>query len=324
MVPGLVLVFLITAAAYGLRQIPGMAAMSPMITAIFVGILFANLTTVPAVALPGIALCGKKLLRMSVALLGLQLTLGQVANVGIAGMSALCALVVATYGFTLLAGRMLGVDSGLVRLLAAGTSICGASAVAAANAVEKARDEDVSYAIACVTLFGTLAMLLYPLAASLLGLSGEQYGFWTGASVHEVAQVVAAGFSQGEAAGEYSVIVKLSRVLLLAPMLIGVTLLARRHMKSDTASLSAVPIVPGFVLCFILAIVLNSFGLIPDAVRQPVVAVTPVLLTAALSALGLGTRYGSLKAQGLRPLVLAAMATFFIAFGGLALTELLG
>lgn len=236
----------VTAAAYGLRQVPGLSTFSPMISAIFIGMLYANFTTVPAPALPGIRLCGKKLLRLAVALLGFQLTIWQVASLGVSGMAALCALVAGTYAFVLLAGRLLGVDARLTRLLEAGTSICGASAVAAANSLEGSRDEDVSYAVASVTLFGTVAMLLYPVIGVALGLDDRQYGFWIGGAVHEVAQVVAAGFQHGTEAGEFSVVVKLSRVLLLAPVLITASVLLSRGASPGTVRGGLTTFVPVF------------------------------------------------------------------------------
>ncbi|MHA6732256.1 YeiH family protein [Devosia sp. A369] len=324
LVPGITLVAIVTAAAYGLRQVPGMSSISPMISAIFIGMLFANFTTVPTLALPGVALFGKKALRLAVALLGLQLTIGQVMEVGVAGMAVLAVLVAGTYGLTLALARPLGVDAGLARLLAAGTAICGASAVAAANAVQKGSDEDVSYAVATVTLFGTLAMLLYPLLGSLMGLEANAYGFWIGSSVHEVAQVVAAGFQAGTEAGEHSVVVKLSRVLLLAPLLITMSVLLNRGSSAKGGSLSPAQILPVFVVGFMLCMLANSFNLVPGVIRDVLVQLTPILLTAALGALGLGTRFTALREKGVRPLVLAAAASAFIATASLVLMPWVG
>lgn len=293
-----------------------------MSAAIFLGIIFANLTSVPHAALPGIEVLGKKMLRLAVALLGLQLTLEQVAEVGASGVFVLVVVITATYGFTVGVGWILGVHSSLSRLLAAGTSICGASAIAAVNGIEKGRDEHVAYAVACITLFGTIAMVIYPLAAQTLSLGSLDYGFWTGASVHEVAQVAAAGFQQGEEAGEFGIVVKLSRVLLLAPLLIVIGLLARRQAWNRRTSLTAGQMFPVFVAGFIVAMLANSVGIIPAMVNDVFVQVTPVMLTAALGALGLGTRFSALKAQGLRPILLAGLATLFISSASLMLLPL--
>lgn len=324
MMPGITLVLIITAAAYGIRALPLVSALSPMIGAIVVGILFANITTVPSNATLGISLVGKRMLRIAVALLGLQLTLSQVFEIGLAGMLGLAILVAGTYAATLLLARVMGVERPLARLIAAGTSICGASAVAAASAVDKTGDDDVAYAVACVTLFGTISMIVYPLLGSFLDLNPRAYAFWTGASIHEVAQVVAAGFQFGDASGEFSVVVKLSRVLLLAPLLIVVGVLLARRNHTSGPSIKLTQAVPPFVAAFILLMLLNSAGVVPDTVRAGISQLTPVILTAALAALGLGTRFASLQAKGMRPMLLAAFATVVIALGGLAVASVLG
>lgn len=310
--PGFTLVAIVTAAAYGLRQVPGLSALSPMITAIFIGLAFSSFTTVPAAAKPGVALFGKSLLRLAIVLLGVQLTLGQLGEVGVVRMLTVCVLVAATFLAALLLGRLLGINPGLARLLAAGTSICGASAIAAANAVQRTNDEDVAYAVACVTIFGTVAMLAYPLLGQTAGLSSADYGFWVGSSVHEVAQVVAAGFQHGDAAGEQGVVVKLSRVILLAPLLIGMSVLSAGRTRGAAGKMTFSQIVPTFVIGFVLCMILNTLDLIPAHLKALIVNITPIMLTAALGALGLGTNFGAVKARGARPLLVAALASVFI------------
>lgn len=318
-VPGLTLVATITAAAYGLRQVPGLSGLSPMISAIFIGIAFSSFTTVPAAAGPGVAFFGKGMLRLAIVLLGFQLTLGQLAEVGLVRMLALCALVAATFLATVGLGRLLGVNPGLARLLAAGTSICGASAIAAANAVHRTDDEDVAYAVACITVFGTAAMLAYPLLGQLAGLSPVDYGFWVGSSIHEVAQVVAAGFQHGDVAGEQGVVVKLSRVVLLAPLLIAMSVLTADRSGGVSGKLAFSQIVPTFVIGFVLCMAINTLGLVPAPLKAAIVAITPIMLAAALGALGLGTRFSAVRARGMRPLLLAALASVFISAASLAL-----
>ena len=120
-------------------------------------------------------------------------------------------------------------------MIAAGTSICGASAVIATNTVTKAHDEDVAYAVACVTVFGSIAMFVYPLLPGLLHLDPHAFGLWSGASIHEIAQVVAAAFQDGQQAGEFGTIAKLSRVMMLAPVVIGLGLMAARRQRRASA-----------------------------------------------------------------------------------------
>src|ERR1700688_3688295 len=230
--PGLLLTSVVAASAYGLRQLPGMATFSPMILAILVGIAFHNLVGIPAIAKPGVAFSLRRLLRIAIILLGLQLTITQVIEVGGRGLGIIAATLVATFAFTVWMGKLLGVDRKLAQLIAAGTSICGASAVIATNTVTNAHDEDVAYAVACVTVFGSVAMFAYPLLPGLLHLDPHAFGLWTGASVHEIAQVVAAAFQDGQKAGEVGTVAKLSRVMLLAPIIIAIGLMARGASKN--------------------------------------------------------------------------------------------
>lgn len=314
--PGVVLVGLVAAAAFGLRGMQLFATVSPMMGAILIGILFNNMIGAPEHTRAGIAICGKRLLRLAVALLGFQLTIWQVSAIGIGGVAAIAAVLVATFAFTLWLGGLMGVDRGLSILIASGTSVCGASAIAAMNDVSKSRDEDVSYAIAAVTLFGTIAMFLYPLLMASLALSPQVFGFWTGVSVHEVAQVVAAAFQGGDAAGQVGVVVKLTRVIMLAPLILAVASMIGRRVSDATPGAVRQPI-PFFVVGFIGCMLLNSFITIPDAIRSSIVATTPILLTASLGAIGLGTSISRLRLHGLRPFLLAAAATLFIALAGL-------
>lgn len=321
-VPGIVLVAVITAAAYGLRGVHYLSVLSPMITSILIGMLVANTAGVPAAAKPGLALCGKRLLRAAVAMLGLQLTFTQIGQIGVMGVVAAAVALGSTFVFTLWLGKLFGIDRGLRYALAGGVSICGASAVAAVGSAVRAKDEDVSYAVACITIFGTIAMFLYPLMKGALAMDAMSYGQWIGLSVHEVAQVVGASFQGGVQDGEVAVITKLARVMMLAPMVICVSLIAMRRSTSDDGQTSAGSAVPFFIIAFAVLVVLNSLELVPDVVHSTAVTVTPILLSAALGALGLGTRFDQIKARGVRPLVLAGVSTLFIASVSLLLVRL--
>jgi uncharacterized integral membrane protein (TIGR00698 family) len=177
MVPGVALAAAIAVAAFLARSIPGVATFSPMILAILIGMVFRNVVGTPLAVRPGIAFSMKRLLRAAIFLLGFQLTLTQIASVGTSGMLIVATTLAATFLFTVLAGRVLGVDRKLTELIAAGTSICGASAIVAANTVTEAHDEDVAYAVACVTIFGSIAMFTYPLLSRALHLDPHAYDY---------------------------------------------------------------------------------------------------------------------------------------------------
>jgi uncharacterized integral membrane protein (TIGR00698 family) len=325
--PGLFLASMVAAAAYAIRQLPGMATFSPMILAIVIGIAFHNLVGTPTWAKPGVTFSMRRLLRIAIILLGLQLTIAQVIEVGGRGIGIIAATLLTTFAFTVWMGRLLGVDRKLAQLIAAGTSICGASAVIATNTVTNAHDEDVAYAVACVTVFGSVAMFAYPLLPGLLHLDPHAFGLWSGASIHEIAQVVAASFQDGQQAGEFGTIAKLSRVMLLAPMVIALGLMANRtNSKANpgTDASSVRPPMPWFVLGFVALVGINSVVSIPAEAKVWIVAVTTFLLSIALAAMGLETDIGKLAAKGFRPALLGALAFLFIASFSLGLIKLMG
>jgi len=323
LVPGIGLAAAIAVAAFLAREIPGVGTFSPMILAIVIGMAFHNLIGTPARARPGIAFSMKRLLRATIVLLGFQLTLTQVASVGGRGLLVIAATLAATFLLTIGAGRLLGVDRKLAELIAAGTSICGASAVIATNTVTDAHDEDVTYAIACVTIFGSVAMFAYPALPGLLHLDAPSYGLWCGSSIHEIAQVVAASFQNGQRAGEIGTLVKLARVMLLAPVVLALSVkkrFAAVHAKAKTAR----PPLPWFVLGFIALVAVNSAVTIPDSDRKIIATLTTFLLTIALAAMGLETDISKLYARGIRPAILGALAFLFIAAFSLLLIKIVG
>ena len=238
-IPGIVLVAMITAVAFSAHNVSGFALFSPMILAVVAGMVYSNVLGTPVHAKAGIAFSQKRLLRFAIVLLGFQLTLGQVVSIGASGVGIVALTLGATFVFTITLGRLIGVDAKLAQLIAAGTSICGASAIVATNIVTDARDEDVTYAVASITLFGTVAMLGFPLLAPVLGLDQHAFGLWAGASIHEVAQVIGAGFQNGTQSGEIATVAKLTRVAMLAPMVIALGLMARR--KSRRRSVGSAP-----------------------------------------------------------------------------------
>jgi uncharacterized integral membrane protein (TIGR00698 family) len=321
-VPGVLLAAIVAGGAVLLRMVPGLSAFSSMILAILIGMILHNVIGTPAVTKPGLIFCVKRLLRFAIVLLGLQLTVMQLAVVGLGGVATIVIAVGATFVFTLWLGRVLGVDAKLSRLIAAGTSICGASAVVAANAVTEAREEDVSYAVACITLFGTIAMFAYPLLDTVFPMLPRFYGIWVGASVHEVAQVVAAAFQGGQSAGEIGTITKLGRVLMLLPVVAVLGVFTSRERQDEpTGQGAGTSRFPWFVVGFAMMIVVNSLIAIPSNISVPISTFTTFLLTMALAAVGLETNIKKLWAKGLRPLVLGLAASLFISATALILVE---
>lgn len=323
--PGLLLAATIASAAFGLRSLAGVAVLSPMIVAIVIGMAFSNIVGLPANTAPGVAFAMRRILRFAIILLGFQITAQQAASVGATGLAVIAITLVATFAFTKWFGRLIGVDAGTAELIAAGTSVCGASAVIATNTITRAREEDVAYAVASVTIFGSIAMLAYPLLAAMLGLDDRSFGLWAGASIHEIAQVVAASFQGGQAAGEFGTIAKLSRVMMLAPLVMALAACAAHcPWKSARRETAGSTPLPWFVLGFVGLVVVNSVVDISPEVRKPVVTATLFLLSMALAAMGLVTDFARLKAKGPRPFILGAVSSLFIAALSLGLIKLMG
>jgi uncharacterized integral membrane protein (TIGR00698 family) len=311
--PGVALTFTIAVVAYGLRMIPGVATFSALILAILIGIAFHNVVGAPAICKAGIKFSMRRILRFAIILYGLQLTLAQVASVGIVGFLAVSATLAATFIFTVQAGKLIGVEPKLAELVGAGTAVCGAAAVVATNTVTEGSEEDVAYGVACVTAFGTIAMFLYPLLPQLLHLDARGYGLWSGSSIHEVAQVIAASLQNGQVSGDFALIAKLTRVALLAPLVLSLGFLRSRRRGENHASAPA----PWFVFGFLAVVIVNSLVTIPPQVKSGLIQATPFFLAMATAAMGLETDIRKLMAKGFRPFLLGGLAWVFV--GTLAL-----
>ena len=326
--PGLIAASLIAVLADCLRILPPLSVISPMMLAMLIGMTINNVAGQPSWMNAGILFSQRRLLRTAIVLLGLQLTFAEVVTLGTTGVVILATALASTFIFTVHAARFLRVEETLAKLIAAGTSVCGASAVVAANAIVGAKEEDVTYAVACVTIFGTFAMFLYPFLPELLHLNAREFGLWTGSSVHEIAQVAAASFQQGQVAGEMGTIAKLSRVMMLAPLVLAMDLLSRRDARGGTGQGRAeasrrAPGVPWFVLGFIGATCVNSIVTIPMGLKSNLMWLTTFLLTVALAAMGMHTDLASLRKRGFRPAMLGALASLFVGAFSLACIKLL-
>lgn len=308
-------------AATFLHTLPGISIFSPLILAILLGILVRNTVGIPKICQLGVSFSLKRILRLAIILLGLQLSLAQVIEIGSIGLFTVASTLIGTFVFTCWLGKRLGVSKKLSQLIAAGISICGASAVIATNVAVDSNDEDVAYAVAIVTVFGTTSMLLYPVLSDPLHLTSQAFGIWCGSSIHEVAQVIAAAFQNGHLSGQTATISKLSRVILLAPTVLTLGLLsARSTTRGQRLDLRKVPI-PWFVLCFVALILINSLNIFPEAPKAVVIQANQVLLAIYLAAIGLETNLYKLKQAGLKPFYLGAFSWLFISILSLGLIE---
>lgn len=305
---GLLVCVLVAVVAISINHV--VPTVSPLIIALVVGAIWTNVGTVPALLQPGVQFSAKRLLRSGIVLLGLQIAVADILGLGFGLIAVILVGTLGTFFFILYAGRRLGVSTDQRLLIAAGSSICGAAAVAGVDAAVNSKESEVLNAVAVITIFGSFSIGVVPLLSSWMGLSPTVSGAWAGASIHEVGQVIAAAGTLGGAALSAAAVVKLTRVLLLAPIVAGVSISRRR--QGIAVGSKHPPLMPLFVGGFILAVALRSTGMLPtDALAVGKFAST-ALLTAAMFALGTGVNFKGLVRSSGRILALGAMATVFI------------
>lgn len=325
--PGLLLTAAIAALALWLGTVPWLQAhgISALTLAIVIGIAVGN-TAYPALAprvAAGVGISKATVLRAGIVLYGLRLTVQDIGQVGAAGVLIDALVLCSTFALAWWLGtRVLGLERNTALLIGAGSSICGAAAVMAAEPVVKGRAEQVAIAVATVVMFGTLAMFLYPLLyrwgvhAGWMPLDDTGYGVFTGSTVHEVAQVVAAGRAVSQPAADAAVIAKMVRVMMLAPFLVGLSALLARGGNRGTGQRSAIA-VPWFAFGFIAMVGFNSLQLLPAGLVATLVELDTALLAMAMAALGLTTHASALRQAGPRPMLLAALLAAWLVGGGL-------
>ena len=294
---------------------------SPLLVAIILGAVVANVSPIPASLAPGIAIASKRVLRIGIVLLGLKISLQDIAGLGIGVIAVVVAVVTLGLLATVWIGKMMGVPRAQRLLIGCGFSICGAAAVAAVDGVTDSKDEDVATAVALVVLFGTIMIPVVPLLTTAMGLTENQGGLWAGASIHEVAQVVAAGGTIGSGALATAVIVKLARVVMLAPVMTVVGLQARRA-GTQAVDGKRPPLVPLFVVGFVIMVLVASTGLVPTPVQGVLESAQTWCLAIAMFGLGLGVKVKDMIKVGLKPVVLGVISTVIvasIALGGVLL-----
>lgn len=326
--PGLLTALVALALAFAIHAaVPALPAMT---LAVVLGLLAANLpfTAVWAAgrARPGLDFAGKHLMRGGIVLLGLKVGIAEVLGLGWASLLLITAVVLASFAGTYGISRLFRLPREASLLIATGFSICGASAIGAMAAVRRIRHVDTVLPVALVTLCGTLAIGALPLLVHPLSLSAEVFGAWTGASVHDVGQVVATAQTAGPAALGIAVVVKLTRVILLAPMVAAAGLQQRlaavqppapAGTPAETPAEALPPVVPLFVVGFVAMVALRSTGWISAGWLDAAAGLQDILLGAALFGLGSAVRIRTLLHTGLRALLAALVAWFLIAVLGL-------
>lgn len=297
------------------------AGLSALTLAILAGMLFGN--TVFGCLAPacgaGVLFAKGPLLRLGIVLYGFRLSFQDIAAVGLAGVLTDVLVLGSTFLIAYQVGtRLLRLDRHSAILIGAGSSICGAAAVLATEPVVGEKSDKVTVAVATVVIFGTVAMFLYPLlfrlnAAGGWLANGHAFGIFTGATIHEVAQVVAAGREMGEAAANAAVITKMIRVMMLAPFLILLSVWLKR---AEPGAKRERIVIPWFALLFVAATGFNSLHLLPAGTVAALQTLDGFLLAMAMGALGLHTGVAAIRQAGARPLLLAALLFVWLLIGG--------
>jgi uncharacterized integral membrane protein (TIGR00698 family) len=319
LVPGLALVTVGVIAATVINA--AVSSVSRLVVAVVIGALFGNFGLATPTTRPGLKFAGKKLMRVGVVLLGLRLSISQITDLGLTTLSVIVFTVFATFFGTQALGRRMGLSKGFCLLVGTGFGICGLSAIAAVEDASGASEDEVATAMGLVTLFGTLAIFVVPYVGGVIGLTDVELGTWVGASVHDTAQVVAAASTGSAAVLTTAIAVKLTRILLLAPIVAGVNIARSRAMAaSDTVAKRPSPI-PLFVAGFMACVVIRTLDVLPDDVIDFAKTIEGLMLTAAMVGLGAGVDFGRIRQLGHRPLVLGVASWFGIA--ALSLTAVL-
>jgi len=327
LLPGLVPVAVLTGVATVLGHL--VPVVGAPVFAVLGGIAVALVRPPPVRARPGLGFAAKTVLKASIVVLGTGLSFHEVLTVGGSSLPVLVGtLAVALVGAVVI-GRALGVARDLRTLIGVGTGICGASAIAATDAVISASDADVSYAIATIFTFNVAAVLTFPTIGHALGLSPHAFGLWAGTAVNDLSSVVAASTIFGHGATTYAVVVKLTRTLMIIPIALGLSVWRRRAVRSTTtdapgAAAGLRHVVPVFIGWFLVAVTLNTIGLVPSGWHQGLSTTAEVMITMALGAIGLSTRPRDIRHAGFRPLALGALLWVLVAGTSLALQAMTG
>jgi uncharacterized integral membrane protein (TIGR00698 family) len=343
LLPGLALAGAIAFAGIELGKIAWLQShgISALTIAILLGMVTGNTVYAhfaPRTA-PGVAYAKQEVLRLGIILYGLRLTFQDMGQVGFAGIATDALVLCSTFSLACwLGARLFGLDRETAMLIGAGSSVCGAAAVMAAEPVVRGRAEQVTVAVSTVVVFGTVAIFLYPALYHLnsqyhlMRLSPAAYGLFAGSTIHEVAQVVAAGRAIGEQAANTAVIAKMVRVMMLAPFLIilsayisRATRAAHAHspgVAGEPASTPGRSVVPWFALGFVAMAGFNSLGVIPKSMASTLIDIDTAMLAMAMAGLGVTTHVSAIRTAGIKPLLLGAVLFVWLIGGGMVINGL--
>ena len=331
-VPGILLTAALAFLANGAAAlIPG-GVISGSVIALLLGMALNPLVSKFGIFTGGIRLTSKQVLRLAIVLMGLTLSFSQVFEVGRYSLFVMCFTLLAAFGGGWLLGRLFGMNWKLSGLISAGTGICGGSAIAAIAPTIEAEDRDVAYAISATFLFDILMVILFPIAGQYFGMSDMGFGLWAGTAVNDTSSVVAAGYAFSDAAGAYSMIVKLTRTLSIIPTVLIFSLIHSRKKAKENTPVSGKKtgkvqirkIFPFFILLFLLMVAIKSTGFLPAVITENVSAFSKFFMVMALGAIGLKTNFKDMTKSGFKPMLHGFLISALVVVVSFAVQLMLG
>lgn len=334
---GILLIALFSCSAFYIAEFDFVKnlSFSPLIVGIILGMLYANSLRnhLPETWVPGIQFCTKQVLRTGIVLYGFKLTFQSVMDIGIPAILIDLIIVLITILLGNFLGKCLKMDKDLTLLTSTGSAICGAAAVLGAEPIVKSEPHKTAVAVSTVVIFGTISMFLYPMLfrSGFIDLNPEQMGLYTGATLHEVAHVVGAGNAMGKEIADTAIIVKMIRVMMLAPVLVVMSFflarstsqIATNKKNTEAVSQRRKITIPWFAFGFLAVIGFNSLNLLPTSAVTVINNFDVFLLTMAMTALGAETSIEKFKRAGAKPFLLAAFLYIWLLGGGYVLAKYL-
>ncbi len=313
---GILLSLAIAACAFFLGKL--VPVVGGPVLGITLGILVTSLFKLPETSRAGIKFTSKYILQFAVVLLGFEMNMTKVIEVGKQSILVIFLTLTASFLTAYLVGRRLQIHKKLAILIGVGTAICGGSAIAAAAPAINAEDKDISFAISTIFLFNIIAVFLFPFIGHLLHMSDAGFGMWAGTAINDTSSVVAAGYSYSNAAGNFATIVKLTRSLMIVPITLALALLTARAEKKENSNFNFLKVFPWFVVGFLAAAIINSLGWLPVEVSSTLAQSGKFFIIMAMSAIGLSTNVRTFVQTAPRALILGASTWLAVMLTSLA------
>lgn len=285
--------------------------------AIVLGLLLNNTLGIPADFQPGIKFSSKKILQASIILLGFSLSIQDIGTTGLSSLSVTLITIAVAFISAFLIGKWLKIPLNTKTLIAVGTAICGGSAIAAVSPIIEAEEDEVALSISTIFLFNVVAVFLFPFLGHLMNLSDAGFGLWAGTAINDTSSVVAAGYSYSETAGDYATIVKLTRATLIIPVSLIIAGIQIYKKKQHAEKVPLKQLFPWFILWFVVASLISSTGILPEAFISGAKWLSRFMIAMALGSIGLSANLKELLRTGKKPVLLGLITWFFVAASSL-------